>query len=226
MKKRKIQISLVLLGIVIIFIIGWALYHEFNSELRILFEPKISRHFLLKEVRSHGVLAAALLVLLTTVMCALPGLPTSVIGIFIGVCYGPFVGSCLNLIGNAIGNVVSLFLLDRFNFLNRQHKDNHWVKSITAMRHPKIGLMIAYMVPIIPSFLVNFTAEHTLQLKIKQVLAPLILGALPASILYACGGEAIFKGYNKTAVVIIVSVLFLVFFIKIIYQDKKRRLVQ
>ena len=46
-----------------------------------------------------------------------------------------------------------------------------------------------------------------MQLPLKNLIAAIFIGVIPSSILYACGGEALFHGYNKTAVLLVVSVL-------------------
>lgn len=221
MKKRRIQLILILCGIGLILLIGYHVYLQYAKDLAILLNPKASQALLQKTVRSHGVLTAILLILLTTVMCVVPGIPTSIVGILVGVSYGPVVGSFINISGNAIGNLFAIFLLHHISFLDRSTKENRWVKAITRMRHPKIGVMIGYMVPVIPSSIVSFTA-YTLNLSLKQVTMSVILGVLPSSILYACGGEALFHGYSKTAVGIVASVLLLIGLVVIIYKDREK----
>ena len=76
------------------------------------------------------------------------------------------------------------------------------------------------MIPIIPSSVINFAAD-TMQLPLKNLIAAIFIGVIPSSILYACGGEALFHGYNKTAVLLIVSVLLFVGLVVIIEKDRK-----
>ncbi|MDA3965052.1 TVP38/TMEM64 family protein [Enterococcus thailandicus] len=221
MKKRIVQIILILCGIGLISFIGYHVYLQYAKDIDILLNPKASQALLQKTVRSHGVITAALLILLTTVMCVVPGIPTSIVGVLVGVSYGPILGSLINISGNTLGNLFAIFLLHHLTFLDQSTKENRWVKAITRMRHPKIGVMIGYMVPVIPSSIVSFTA-YTLNLSLNQVALSVILGVLPSSILYACGGEALFHGYNKTAVGIIASVLLLIGLVVIIYKDREK----
>ncbi|MGM0214523.1 TVP38/TMEM64 family protein [Enterococcus sp. AZ109] len=218
MDKKWLKKLVLVIGIVLLVCLFYWLYLEFHKEIALLFNPEASREMLLREVRSHGFLTAGILILLTALMCALPGLPTSVIGILVGVCYGPLIGSCINIVGNASGNLLSLTVLRHLKLVEHEQKASKWVKRISQMKHPKTGLMIAYMVPMIPSFVVNVTAD-SLMLSIKEVFLPVLIGALPASILYACGGEALFHGYTKTAVVLIASVIVLVLLVKLIKRD-------
>lgn len=223
MNKAVLRKILIVLGIILIDIVLYRLYLEFHKDISLLLNPKVSRELLLKEVRSHGIRTAGLLIALTVLMCALPGLPTSVIGVLVGVCYGPLVGSLMNIVGNAGGNLLSMTLLKRLKIMSHEHKDNQWVKRISQMKHPKIGIMFAYMVPVIPSFIVNVTAD-TLHLPLKEIFLAVVIGVLPSSVLYAFGGEALFHGYTKTALILVTSVIILVLLVRFIKGKHPRQL--
>ncbi len=93
------------------------------------------------------------------------------------------------------------------------------------MKHPKIGIMVGYMVPIIPSSVINF-ATTTLNLQVREILMSIIIGVIPSSVLYACGGEALFHGYSKTALLLIASVLILTLLIVVIYKDHRKKQIE
>lgn len=218
MDKRVLKKVLLVLGVVLLLLLFYWLYREFHTEIQLLLNPKASRALLMKEVRSHGFLTAGGLILLTALMCALPGLPTSVIGVLVGVCYGPIIGSCVNIVGNASGNLLSMTALKHLNIGGHKQSSSKWVTRISQMKHPKTGLMIAYMIPVIPSFVVNITA-NSLKLSIREVFLSVLIGVLPSSILYAFGGEALFHGYTKTALILVASVVVLVLLVKFIKRD-------
>lgn len=218
MDKRVLKKVLLVLGVVLLLLLFYWLYREFHTEIQLLLNPKASRALLMKEVRSHGFLTAGGLILLTALMCALPGLPTSVIGVLVGVCYGPIIGSCVNIVGNASGNLLSMTALKHLNLGSHKQSSSKWIKRILQMKHPKTGLMIAYMIPVIPSFVVNVTA-NSLKLSIREVFLSVLIGVLPSSILYAFGGEALFHGYTKTALILVASVIVLVLLVKFIKRD-------
>lgn len=199
MKKK-----LIFLSVMVIFLIFIFLYFEYHQDLQLWFDPKSSKKLLLSQVRSHGTEAAFLLLLLITVMCALPGIPTSVICIFVGVCYGPYWGSLINCTGNLLGNLVAISLFHRIKLINPRQKKNAWVQAIAKMKHPKLGLMLGYMIPVVPTFLVNYTA--TLKgFSAKAVLFPVLLGVLPTSVFYAFGGDALFTGNRRRITLIVVA---------------------
>ena len=176
----------------------------------------------MESIRSHGFSSALILSLLMGIMCAVPGIPTSIIGVLVGLSFGPLIGTLINVFGNTCGNILSIFLMQHLKLFDHSKKNNRWVRAIRRMRHPKIGLMIGYMVPIIPSSVINFAAT-TLNLQIREILLSIILGVIPSSLLYACGGEALFHGYSKMAMGLVASVLILTILIVVIYMDHRKR---
>ncbi len=212
---------LITMGVIIAAVLGYQLWEEFIPLIEMMLSPHVSHEALLAHVRSHDIRIGILLVLLTAVLCAIPGPPTSILGILIGVCYGPYWGSLMNIGGNTIGNVLSFLILRKFNIIDSSHKKNRWVQMIAKAKHRKAGIAIAYMIPVVPSFLVNFTAS-LLSIPLRKLLPLMLIGVSPSSILYAFGGDAIFKGHFGTAMILIACVAISLLFVKLIQQDKKR----
>lgn len=218
--KVKIKALFIVIGIILIGLLGYLLWHKFAPDVEMFFNPDVSKEILMNKVRSHGISTGVLLVLLTSIMCAIPGLPTSIIGVLIGICYGPLVGSILNIIGNTLGNILSIFLIRKFKFIDKSKTSNHWVKTISRAKHPDIGITFAYMIPVIPSFLVNYTTT-IMNVKAKRLIWMVLFGALPSSVLYAFGGDAFFKGNHEKAILLVASVLILILLVFLIEKDAK-----
>ncbi len=221
MKTKKARITLISIGVLFILFIGYHLFLEYQPDIHLLLDPKASRQELMATIRSHGFYAAFILILLTSLMCAVPGIPTSVISVIVGLSYGPFLGTLINVLGNTCGNILSIALMQHIKLFDQSKKSNRWVKAIREMKHPKIGVMVGYMIPFIPSSLINFAAT-TLNLKIRDILFAILIGTIPSSLLYACGGEALFHGYSKRAFLLVASVLFLSVLVVIIYMDRRK----
>lgn len=219
--KKYTKHLLLFVGLLSVGILMYRLYLEYYPDIQLYLDPKTSRELLLKSVRSHGVRTGVILVVLTSLMCAIPGLPTSIVGVLVGVCYGPLVGSLMNLLGNAGGNLLSIFLLGKLPILTKSTQENRWVKTISQMKHPKLGVTLGYMIPIIPAIVVNYTVDQ-LKLSLKQSGWIVLLGVAPSSILYAFGGDALFKGNHKTALLLVASVVLLVLLVGIIVKDRRR----
>ena len=62
-----------------------------------------------------------------------------------------------------------------------------------------------------------------MKLPLQQIVMSIVIGVIPSSVLYAYGGEALFHGYNKTAVTLVASVTVLVGLVVFIYKDRQRK---
>ncbi|MGO2785796.1 MAG: TVP38/TMEM64 family protein, partial [Enterococcus faecalis] len=100
MKRETIRILLISSGLILILLVGYRLYLKYQTDIQLFLNPKASKTQLLERIRSHGFSAALLLVFLTAIMCAVPGIPTSVIGVIAGLSFGPFSGTLINVLGN------------------------------------------------------------------------------------------------------------------------------
>ena len=140
-------------------------------------------------------------------MNAIPGLSNAVICVFVGLCYGPWIGLLVNWAGNILGNCAVAALLSHVK-LSHKFKQNKILDSLTHYRHPALGLTVGYMVPIIPSVLVNYACA-TMKIPRKNFILMVAVGMFPTSALYAFGGDALFKG-NYTRLLVIVVLIFII----------------
>lgn len=217
--KTWLKVLFILLGLILVAILGYVLYKDYYADFMLFLDPKADRTHLMDSIRNHKLKDALLLVALTAIMCAIPGVPNSVIGIFIGVCFGPWLGVLMNVVGNITGNLIVIMILRKFGPSKKAKDSRDIIKNISQMKRPIVGITVGYMVPVIPSVLVNFTAVK-LKLPLKSLLLAVTIGVLPTSFLYAFGGDALLKGNTKIAILSIVCVVFLVFLVKFIRKEQ------
>src|SRR5699024_11578689 len=62
--------------------------------------------------------------------------------------------------------------------------------------HPYLCMILGFMVPVIPSVLVDYTAARV-ETQSNKFLSMVIVGMFPTSFIYAFGGDAIFNGDIK-----------------------------
>lgn len=55
------------------------------------------------------------------------------------------------------------------------------------------GILAGYMMPMFPSFIVNYVSVH-LKLSVSTAISCIVIGMVPTSFIYAFGGNAIFEG--------------------------------
>lgn len=198
---------------------------DFKPEIILLlhYSPH-NRATLLRLIRSHGLTDMALLTIIIALMNAIPGISNSVICIFAGLCYGPFLGLLVNWVGNILGNFMVAALIRKLHF-SKHFRRRPLLNELMSFKYPSIGLTLGYMIPIIPSVLVNYAV---VQMKISRVqfILMVIVGMLPTSFLYAFGGDAIFKGDLKRIIAAVVAILLILILFTLIHHRQDAQAVE
>ncbi|WP_295746686.1 VTT domain-containing protein [uncultured Limosilactobacillus sp.] len=221
MTKRKTSgIFLIIIGVIIVLAGITFIYHDFKPELQLLMHLNShNKAKLMVMMRSHGLPDMLLLVVLVAVLNSIPGLSNSVICLFAGICFGPWLGLTINWSGNILGNLVVYSLLSKLT-LPAKWTHNKLLTELNHSAHKKLRLIISFMVPIIPSIIVNYACAQE-KMDLKQFLPLVIIGMLPTSFLYAFGGDAIFRGNIKRIVVAVVLIIAVVCCYRIIMRNNK-----
>lgn len=224
-RHRKLLYGLSILGIILAFFLIYIIFKDNEQQYLKFLNPSHDKDLLMDTFRGHGLKDMFLLVLLTAVTSAVPALSSSVICIFNGVCFGPVVGLIMNIIGNTLGNLVVTGFFIRFE-TERDNKatsakPNRILEKLAHFKNKLLALILGYMIPIVPSFLVNYMGVH-LKLGFKKQLLCIVIGVLPTSFLYAFGGDAIFNGNDLRMIVSAVCIIVLVVGGITFYRRKKR----
>ncbi|MCI1975553.1 MAG: VTT domain-containing protein [Limosilactobacillus sp.] len=227
MKKKPLNKKLLItVGVILAIIIVIFIYQNYKPEIDLLIHPVPNeKEQLLHMIRAHGIANSLLLLVLIAVLNSIPGLSNSVICILSGLCYGPLFGFIINWMGNVLGNCVVMSLIRQINF-SKKMKHHKLIKSLMQQKHPLIGLTIGFMIPVVPSILVNYAGAQ-LNVNRKQYMAMVLVGMAPTSFLYAFGGDAIFRGSLKriiSAAICIVILIGIYLIVKKIDSMRKQRL--
>lgn len=206
MKKRRI--ILIIGGVLAI--LGLAmLVWDFRHELMLVLDPTTAhRHQLMRLIRSHGAADIVLLTIVIGLLNAIPGMSNSLLCILAGLCYGPLTGFLVNWAGNVLGSCLVVWLIKHVD-VSKRIKTSRLLTALTDQRHPLIGLTIGYMIPVIPSVLVDYAG---VRMKIDRwhFLLMIAGGMLPTSFLYAFGGDALFNADFKRCSGVVVALLILI----------------
>ena len=222
-KKYMNKTLLICLAVILILAAVAMVIHDFYPEIQILIHyTPANRAKLLTLVRSHGWQDLILFVIIVALMNAIPGLSNSVVCIFVGLCYGPVIGFLINWVGNMVGNFFVAAIINRLNF-SKSFKRNTILNNLLQMKHPAIGLTIGYMVPVIPSVLVNYSAVK-LHVPRSVFMGMIAVGMLPTSFLYAFGGDAILKGNFKRITAVVIAICILIALVVFFRRRRKYRL--
>ncbi|MFC3928432.1 TVP38/TMEM64 family protein [Streptococcus caprae] len=209
-----------LMGLLSVLIVGFLVWKNWEKlgQMVVLF----SHPEMLKErIGRPDALDFLLLLLLTEVMTAIPLLSSSVAAIVNGLVFGPWLGFVLNLMGMCLGNVLVLQILPHLGEGHAHRKSNHLMEDLKTIQNPFLGLMLGYMIPFIPTVLVNDLAVE-LKVSRQSLGLAMVLGLLPASLLYAFGGDAVMVGnFKRLGGVFWVILVALISYA--IYEWKKKR---
>lgn len=217
LNKTWLIIGAVIFSLIIIYLI----YKDYKPELILLCNlTPHNRAILLQMIRSHGVKDMALLIALIAVFNAIPGMSNSVVCIFSGLCYGPVAGFFINWFGNILGNCAVMGIIRKID-ISRRTKKSKLLDYLVHHKHPEIGLTFGYMIPVIPSILINYAGAR-LNVKRLNFLIMVAIGMAPTSFIYAFGGNALFKRQNKRLVAAVVAIVIIILAYFVIERLVKR----
>ena len=199
---------LIVVGLLLAVLLVYLLYRDYRPEINVLLHPTgDTQERLLVLIRQHEMRDSLFLLALIAILNAIPGLSNSVVCILAGLCYGPWIGLLINWMGNILGNSVIMLLVKKIDF-SHHFKQNKILNFLMHQEHPLVGLTIGFMIPFIPSILVNY-ACGSLKVTWKRYLPMVIIGMLPTSYLYAFGGDAIFHGDAKKIIGVVIGIAIL-----------------
>lgn len=225
MKKHLNKPLLITLAIILALIVLGLIYKNYQPDIKLLFDlTPHNEDLLMYKIRHHGIIDMALLMILIGIFNAIPGMSNSVVCIFAGLCYGPLVGFIINWLGNILGNCVVMSLIRKID-LSKRTKQSKLLNYLLHYKHPLIGLTIGYMIPVIPSILVNYAGAR-MNISRPRFLTMVAIGMAPTSFIYAFGGDAIFKGDSKRiigAVIAIIAILLIYFIVRKIIDHSKNK---
>ena len=151
---------------------------------------------------------------------AIPGMSIAAVCILAGVCYGPWIGLLISWSGNILGNLAVALLFSRVH-LSQKLKKHQLLQKLLNQPHPRLGLIIGYMIPAIPNALVNYSGIR-LKISLTQMLPLIALGMLPCSFIYAFGGNAIFSENLAQLVIFAILIIILALISVGAHQHHKR----
>lgn len=222
-KEHRMDI-LKYLAIIIAVLFFYILFMDYWPEIKMMFNPA-TRGTAIQEIRDHGVVDAVLLIFLLYILTLIPGAPVAVVGVISGICFGKWFGIIINIIGLSAGNLGTAKIVSSFKGMSKKYKDNKYAQHFKNLKHPLLGLIIGYSIPIIPTYLVSFQANQDKErFTSKDVKIATVLGSVPISVIYSLGGDTILQGSFKKLMVllaiIVIFALIVYFMVKRLVTDK------
>lgn len=176
------------------------------QDITLFFQPQQAIKTIEDHFQGNNPVNFVVLTALTALTTAIPFLSSSVLAVFNGLVFGPWLATLMNIIASVLGNYLVLLLMKRIDVTDRDPKLARHLSLLKRFKNPDLGLIFGYMIPFIPSFLINYNVSQT-QISRSKWLLCVLIGVTPASILYAFGGHAIFKGNWRLLAVILLMML-------------------
>lgn len=206
MSEKLRKSLLIAIGIIAAGCLLYLLYRDYRPEIEVLMHPQGNvKEKLLYLIRQHDVRDSLFLLGLIAVLNAIPGMSNSVFCILAGLCYGPWLGLLINWCGNVLGNSIVAIIIKKIQF-SHKFKKNKFLNFLMNQKHPELGMMIGFMIPFIPSILVDYTAVQ-FKMSAKKYLIIVMCGMFPTSFIYAFGGDAIFAGNMKRVIALLITII-------------------
>ena len=125
----------------------------------------------------------------------------AIFAIFNGVVYGPYIGFGMNLLGNVLGNFIFIKLLNVVDITDSENKLKKRFSGIQALENKNYGIILGYMIPVVPTILINYHVAEE-KLPWRKWLLYVTIGVAPSSLIYALGGDAVIAGNVRRLIVL------------------------
>lgn len=224
-KKIGLQIIIAISSILLLFLMFKDLYPLINA----MITNKNDETLTIDYIQKYGSRGVPILFSLEFLQVILPFIPTALVEILIGLCYGPFWGSLICIGGLAAGNGLVFFLVRHYQqylpaFMhqnNNKKTKKHRLLSkdfITKSKQPELLLILLYSIPLFPNSLLAFLFEKT-RLSVSRYIFCVIVGSIPSVILYTVLGRHLSRDSYPIAIVIAIIIIIAII---ILYLTKNR----
>jgi uncharacterized membrane protein YdjX (TVP38/TMEM64 family) len=149
----------------------------------------------------------ALVMLAAVLLSLFPVIPYPVAGGIIGAAFGPVLGGFMTWFGSTAASVL-MFALVRYGFREWGAKLLHerpMLDKLTALfeRHAFLAILLARLVPFVPSIIVNVYAALS-RVSFPVYATASALGKIPAMLLFASAGSQMLDAPRQAAVTLLV----------------------
>ena len=212
---------LISLGVLIALGLIALLVRNYYSQFSALRDNTKDLKTILALLRDYSAYDVVIFLILLIVVSGIPGAPASIFAIAAGICFGKLLGATISAIGFSLGNMLDVFALTFVDGLMKKERTNKYLDAIINMEHPRIGLIIGYAVPFIPSFMTSMAAVK-MKTSSWQTVSCIILGSTPIAFIYAFGGDELMKQHWISAILFILLAAALIFLVIFIFKDWKK----
>ncbi|MFV2061732.1 MAG: TVP38/TMEM64 family protein [Gammaproteobacteria bacterium] len=197
-KNKNLKNNLIFLLLLFIYVtVFFVIHHDIEKTCEILISNNLSE--ILNIIRSWGVAAPIISILLMILQAVIAPLPAYLITAANGIIFGLFWGVVISSIGALLGALVSFAITRWFynNYSERLLKNSstrQYIEKISSKHGFKV-ILIARLIPIISFDLISYAAGAS-TIKLSHFLVATFIGMLPATIIYTALANS-FGGIEK-----------------------------
>jgi uncharacterized membrane protein YdjX (TVP38/TMEM64 family) len=207
-----------LLALALAFAVVTLLVHRYFG---FLIDAQALREF----IRSYGILAPVVLVVLQTVQVVAAPIPGQILAVVAGYLFGAWWGTVYNMIGITIGSTIAFWLSRRYGRAYVEKIVHHEALArfdAVSDEHGRSALFFSFLVPGLPDDVICFAGGLT-KIPLWQLVALAVIGRTPAFFLVNVVGDLLGTDRFLTASVLAV-VLVAISVVGYRYRDRLIRL--
>ena len=180
---------------------------------------------MVQSIDAYGLKGVPLLICLQAFQIIIAFLPAAAIQILTGLCYGVWLGVCINLVGSILGNIIVFTAVRQFRSLfstlfkrKKGRKGLLSAEKLARLKKPEMVAFFLFLIPGIPNGFVPYVFAGT-DISLRKYLLAVAAGSIPATFLCTFLGDRWSKGSHTTAVVIAVVVAVVIVLV-FVFKDK------
>ncbi len=219
LNKRMVVITILLIVLIIIFL---TFSHSLHRGIKLLIEG--NAHDLINWIRSWGVFAPIISILLMIFQAIAAPLPSFLISGANGMVFGVFWGVVISWIGAMFGAAVSYYLAIVFGkaITPKKYQDKEWMKKLEHFngKHGFIIVLVARLIPVVSFDFISYAAGLT-RMRVSHFLLGTGIGMLPATVIYTIIGHDFLQLEEYKGRLIILFLLLVLFFVAGLWVRKR-----
>lgn len=230
-KKIGLQIIISIASILLLFL----MFKDLYPLIKEMIANKKDETLTIDYIQKYGSRGVPILFSLEFLQVILPFIPTALVEILIGLCYGPFWGSLICISGLVAGNGLVFFLIRHYqqylpSFIHQNNsgktKKHRLLNKdfITKSKQPELLLIILYAIPLFPNSLLAFLFEKT-RLSVSRYIFCVVIGSIPSVILYTVLGRHLSRDSYPIAIAIAVGII-IIFVCLYLAKDKIMNIIE
>ncbi|WP_314063212.1 VTT domain-containing protein [uncultured Vagococcus sp.] len=226
MKNRKeIVLSIILLALFVVLILG--LFVDLYPLLKQVIKDSGNEGKVVSYIHTYGIKGVLSLIGLQALQAILVVVPSAVVEILAGLCYGIWWGTLISLFGYVLGNTIIFLGVRQFkktfgmffaSRLKESKKKNKFFdfNKIKEMEKPELLVFASYVIPGVPNGILPYMFAQT-EITLSRYLISMSLASLPSTIMWTWLGDSVLKK-NYAIMGIIAVVVLLILVISLIFK--------